>query len=112
MRTYHVYIMTNPSGTLYTGVTNDLKRRTWEHKQELVPGFAKRYNISRLVYFETTSEVYGAISREKQIKAWRREKKVALIESVNRDWRDLSAEWFEDEEHFLDSRQDFSLRSE
>jgi putative endonuclease len=65
-----------------------------------------------LVYFEATSDICGAISREKQIKAWRREKKDALIESVNRDWRDLSAEWFEDKEHSPDSRRDSSLRSE
>ena len=112
MRAYYVYILTNPSGTLYTGVTNDLKRRVWEHKQKLVPGFAKRYNVSRLVYFEETSDVYAAISREKQIKAWRREKKVALIESANRDWRDLSVDWFEDQGPFLGSRQDSLLRSE
>ena len=112
MRAYYVYTLTNPSGTLYTGVTNDLKRRVWEYKQKLVSGFAKRYNVSRLVYFEETSDVYAAISREKQIKAWRREKKVALIESVNRDWRDLSADWFEDQGLSLGSRQDSFLRSE
>ncbi len=93
MKQYFVYIMTNRSGTLYTGVTNDLYRRVSEHKQGLIPGFTSRYNITQLVYFEAHSDVREAIAREKQIKRWRRSKKIALIESLNPDWRDLSAGW-------------------
>jgi putative endonuclease len=95
VKQYYVYIMTNSSGTLYTGVTNDLRRRVWQHKQKLVEGFTKRYNITRLVYYEETLDVNAAIAREKQIKSWRREKKVALIESENGGWKDLSERWFE-----------------
>ena len=87
---YYVYIMTNKSRTLYTGVTNDLERRVYEHKQKLVPGFTAKYNITRLVYFEVTQDVKAAITREKQIKGWLRSKKIALIESVNPEWKDLS----------------------
>ena len=86
---YYVYIMTNKSRTLYTGVTNDLKRRVFEHREHLVPGFTKRYNITRLVYYEQTDDVHSALAREKQIKGWLRKKKVALIESVNPVWQDL-----------------------
>jgi len=95
MARYYVYIMTNRSGTLYTGVTNDLKRRVYQHRHRLVPGFTSKYAIGRLVYFESTPDVRSAIAREKQIK-WRREKKVALIESMSRSWKDLSAGWFAD----------------
>src|SRR6266849_3907748 len=94
MKQYYVYIMTNKSRTLYTGVTNDLKRRVYEHKQKLVPGFTNKYHITRLVYFEETSDVRSAIEREKQFKGWLRAKKIALIESVNPKWADLSAEWY------------------
>jgi len=93
MKQYYVYIMTNRSGTLYTGVTNDLVRRVYEHKNKLIPGFTAKYNITKLVYFETTDDVRTAIAREKQIKGWLRVKKVALIESVNPSWDDLSADW-------------------
>jgi putative endonuclease len=82
--------MTNKSRTLYTGVTNNLERRMYEHKQKLIPGFTTKYNISRLVYYEATEDV-AAISREKQIKGWLRSKKIALIESVNPNWEDLSS---------------------
>jgi putative endonuclease len=85
--------MTNKSRTLYTGVTNDLERQVYEHKQKLVPGFTARYNIDRLVYYEATEDVNAAISREKQIKGWMRAKKIALIESMNPQWADLSARW-------------------
>ncbi|MEQ8382453.1 MAG: GIY-YIG nuclease family protein [Coleofasciculus sp. A1-SPW-01] len=95
MNTYYVYIMTNRSKTLYTGVTNDLYRRVYEHKQKLIPGFTQKYNINRLVYYQETSDVREAIAREKQIKGWLRAKKIALIESINPQWRDLSADWFE-----------------
>jgi putative endonuclease len=90
---YYVYIMTNKSRTLYTGVTRNLIRRVYEHKNKLVDGFTKKYNITRLVYYESTSEVRSAIAREKQIKGWLRKKKIALIESMNPEWRDLSEEW-------------------
>ena len=95
-RRYFVYIMTNRSRTLYVGVTNNLVRRMHEHKQKLVPGFTSKYNLTWLAYFEETSDVASAIAREKQIKGWRRSKKVELIESVNPRWNDLSMEWFED----------------
>ena len=95
MRQFYVYIMTNHSRTLYTGMTNDLARRVAEHKQKSIPGFTARYNITRLVYYEETTDVRSAIAREKQIKGWVRAKKVALIEAVNPQWRDLSAEWDE-----------------
>lgn len=90
--------MTNKSRTLYTGVTNDLERRVYEHKQKLVPGFTAKYNITRLVYFEATGDVEVAISCEKQIKGWLRRKKIALIESVNPEWEDLSTKWHEQTE--------------
>jgi putative endonuclease len=95
MNEYYVYIMTNKSRTLYTGVTNDLKRRVYEHKHKLVPGFTSKYNITRLVYFEATTDIRAAIAREKQIKGWLRVKKIALIESINPNWEDLSAGWYE-----------------
>ena len=87
--------MTNRSKTLYTGVTNDLYRRVYEHKQKLIPGFTQKYNINRLVYYQETSDIREAIAREKQIKGWLRAKKITLIESANPQWRDLSADWFE-----------------
>lgn len=92
---YCVYIMTNRSnGVLYTGISNDLNRRVYEHKQKLVAGFTKRCNLMKLVYFEETSDVKVAIEREKQIKGWLRKKKDALIESANPSWIDLSDGWF------------------
>ena len=95
MSEYYVYIMTNHSKTLYTGVTNDLQRRVFEHKNKKVPGFTSRYNINKLVYFENSSSSYEAIRREKQIKGWLRSKKIALIESINPNWLDLSADWYD-----------------
>ena len=93
---YYVYIMTNVSRTLYTGVTNDLERRVHEHKQHLVPGFTSRYNITMLVHYEAFTDIRDAIAREKEIKGWRREKKIALIESLNPEWHDLSVGLFAD----------------
>ena len=91
---YYVYILTNIYNTVvYTGVTNNLERRLYEHRSHLVDGFTKRYNLNKLVYFETTSDVDSAIEREKQIKGWKRDRKNALIESVNPQWNDLSADW-------------------
>jgi putative endonuclease len=90
---YFVYIMSNPSRTLYTGLTNSIRRRVREHKLKLTPGFAAKYNITRLVYYESFVDVRNAIEREKQIKSWTRAKRVALIESINPKWDDLSREW-------------------
>jgi putative endonuclease len=91
-KSYYVYIMSSPSRTLYTGVTNDLERRVNEHKSGAVAGFTKRYKIDRLVYFQETNDVSAAIAAEKQIKGLLRPKKIALIEEENPTWRDLSAE--------------------
>jgi putative endonuclease len=91
---YYVYIITNKSRTLYTGVTGDLARRVYEHKNKLVPGFTKKYNIQYLVYYEMTSSINSAIEREKRIKGWLRAKKIALIDAMNPEWKDLSEEWF------------------
>ena len=93
MRDYYVYIVSNYSGTLYVGVTNDLERRVAQHRAKFLDGFTKKYNVTSLVYFEHTSDVRSAIEREKQIKAWRRSKKLDLIHSMNPDWRDLAADW-------------------
>lgn len=87
--------MSNHSGTLYPGISSDLQRRVFEHKQFLVDGFAKRYRINRLVFFEEASNVEAGINREKQIKGWLRSKKVSLIEETNPTWKDLSAGWFD-----------------
>jgi putative endonuclease len=94
---YYIYIMASRSRTLYVGMTNDLERRIEQHRRGLLPGFTSRYRVSRLVYFEATENVGSAIAREKEIKGWRREKKVALIESGNPTWDDLAAEWSEGE---------------
>ena len=91
---YFVYIMTNRSKTLYTGVTGHLERRALEHKQGIKGEFAARYKIDRLVYFERFDSIHSAIAREKQIKGLLRIKKIALIVSMNPEWKDLSAEWF------------------
>ena len=91
---YYVYMLTNwNSKVLYTGVTNDLKRRLYEHKHKLANGFTKKYHVFKLVYFESTSDVSPAIAREKQIKGWTRQKKNALVEAVNPAWKDLSEDW-------------------
>ena len=92
-RQYYVYILTNSSRTLYVGVTSDLGRRVYEHKSKLVSGFTSKYNVTWLAYYEQTLDVGTAIAGEKQIKGWRRSKKVALIESSNPRWKDLSLKW-------------------
>lgn len=94
MNQYYVYIMTNHSKTLFTGVTNNLKRRVYEHKSKLIEGFTSKYNINKLVYIEETQDITSAIAREKQIKGWLRRKKIELIESTNPEWKDLSDGWF------------------
>lgn len=95
MSTYFAYIVSSLSGTLYVGVTNDLVRRIYEHKNKLINGFTAKYDVELLVYYEETSSVETAITREKQLKGWNRKKKIALIESANPDWSDLSEGWFE-----------------
>ncbi|MBP6057895.1 MAG: GIY-YIG nuclease family protein [Nitrosomonas sp.] len=93
-KTYYVYLLTNWNNqVMYVGVTNDLERRIYEHKNKLVDGFTKKYNVEKLVYFETASDVLAAIEREKQIKKWRREKKNQLAIEMNPEWKDLSLEW-------------------
>ncbi len=96
MREYFVYIMASASRVLYIGVTNSLARRVFEHQQKLIPGFSAKYNVVGLVYFESFDDIRDAIAREKQLKGWRREKKVDLIESMNPQWRDLSENWQND----------------
>ena len=94
--TYYVYIITNRrNGTLYTGVTNSLERRIWQHKTKALPGFSAQYGLGRLVYLESFRDIHNAIAREKQIKAGSRAKKLALIEKDNLAWADLSAGWYE-----------------
>lgn len=93
-KTYWVNILASRSRNLYTGVTNSLERRLVEHRDGIVPGFTSKYRIFRLVYFETFGDIRIAIAREKEIKGWRREKKVWLIRKRNPHWDDLAAEWF------------------
>ena len=90
MRTFHVYILTNTANVLYIGVTSNLAGRFWEHTEERSSKFCRRYNLDRLVFFEDYPTAREAIAREKQLKGWRREKKIALIESMNPAWKDLS----------------------
>jgi len=91
----YVYIATNKSRTLYIGVTNNLEHRMWEHKQKAGSKFAAKYNITRLVYYEEFADIRDAIAREKELKGWRRDKKVDLIEDDNPLWEDLSGDWFD-----------------
>lgn len=86
--------MSSKSRTLYVGVTNDLIRRVYEHKNKLISGFTSKYYVDRLVYFEESGDISAAISREKQIKGWLRAKKIILIESMNKNWLDLSESWY------------------
>lgn len=89
-KSYSIYILASKkNGTLYIGVTNNLSRRIYEHKNFLVPGFTSKYKVDRLVYFEEFNQSYSAISREKQLKGWRRSKKIALIAKLNPNWNDL-----------------------
>jgi len=93
-KTYYVYILSSQRRTLYTGVTGDLRRRVYQHRSKAIEGFTKRYNVTRLVYFESTSDVRVAIAREKQIKGWSRAKKIALVHTTNPEWLDLAAAWY------------------
>jgi putative endonuclease len=94
-RRYYVYIMTNgpKAAILYIGITGDLRRRVWQHKNKLLPGFTGRYNLTTLVYYECFVDPDEAINREKEIKGWRRSKKLELIESMNPRWEDLARDW-------------------
>jgi putative endonuclease len=94
---YYVYILTNATRTLYVGVINNLERRIWEHKNKAVDGFTSKYNVNWLVWFAETNDVREAIATEKKIKGWVRAKKVALIEEMNPQWRDLSLDWYADD---------------
>jgi putative endonuclease len=97
MKIYVVYIVTNRrDGVLYTGMTGNIERRILEHKQKVNAGFAAKYNCTKLVYYDSGLNAIGAIEREKQIKGWLRRKKIALIESMNPEWKDLSDGWYDD----------------
>jgi len=98
MKEYYVYILTNKSRTLYTGVTGDIENRVYQHKHEQGSIFTSKYKINQLVYYESLASVLDAIAREKQIKGWLRVKKIALIESMNPNWEDLSAGWYEEDD--------------
>ena len=95
LRVYYTYILASRYRRLYTGVTNNIKRRVWEHKTKRNNGFTYRYNIDRLVYYESNPSIKAAIAREKKIKKWRREKRLHLIVSENPEWKDLSDGWYE-----------------
>jgi putative endonuclease len=96
MKTYYVYILGSLTSTLYTGMTNDIQRRMYEHKKKLLNGFTKKYFVDRLLYVEETNDVRAAILREKEIKGWRRSKKIALIKTINPNCIDLAENWFDD----------------
>jgi len=97
-KTYYVYILASKrNGTLYIGVTNNLIRRVYEHKNGLADGFTKKYNIHQLVYFDQTSNIESALIREKQLKKWNRKWKLDLIEKGNPEWKDLSQNWIPDQ---------------
>ena len=93
-KNYYIYILTNWNNkVMYIGVTNNLQRRLFEHKNKLIDGFSKKYNCNKLVYFELFFDISEAIKREKEIKKWRREKKNNLVKSMNPEWKDLSDEF-------------------
>ena len=91
---YYVYIVASKSGTLYLGVTNNLERRIYEHKNKLADGFTRKYDCNKLIYYEEYKDIDEAIEREKQIKKWRRDKKEYLIKQLNPTWNDLSINWY------------------
>ena len=93
-KVYYVYLLTNWNNkVMYVGVTNDLQRRVYEHKEKMVNGFTKKYNVNKLVYYEQTTDIAAALNREKEIKKWRRNKKNIMVESTNPSWRDLSEDF-------------------
>jgi putative endonuclease len=105
-RAYYVYILASRSGVLYVGSTCDLVRRVYQHRHGLLPGFTRQYRVNRLVWWDATPNSRAAVEREREIKSWRREKKVRLIEASNPGWRDLARDWLRETD-----RQDPSLRS-
>ena len=100
MRTYYVYILSSSGGTLYTGITNNIWFRVLSHKSKKQPGFTRRHNITRLVYYEETRYVSDALAGEKEIKGWRRRKKIQLIELLNPKWEDFAEYWYDEEDYF------------
>ena len=90
MKEYYIYIMASESGTLYIGVTGNIDRRVFEHKNELIEGFSKKYKCNKLVYYEATTNIQDALNREKQLKNWRRDKKEMLIKKFNPSWSDMT----------------------
>jgi putative endonuclease len=105
-RAYFVYILSSSSGVLYVGSTCDLARRTYQHRHGLIPGFTERYRVNRLVWYDVTSNSRAMVEMEREIKSWRRERKVRLIEATNPGWHDLALDWLPP-----DDRQVPSLRS-
>jgi putative endonuclease len=105
-RAFFVYILASRSGVLYVGSTCDLARRTYQHRRGLIPGFTKQYNVNRLVWYDVTPNSRAAVEMEREIKSWRREKKVALIQATNPGWQDLAVDWLP-----RSDGQDPSLRS-
>ncbi len=96
VKSYYVYMMTNKYNTvIYTGVTNDLERRVYEHKTKSIKGFTTKYNCDKLVYYAETNDISAAITEEKRIKSGSRKKKIEMIESINPEWHDLAKEWFD-----------------
>ncbi len=93
MKTFYTYIMASVTGTLYVGITNNIKNRVYQHKQHLIPGFTDEHNIENLLYVETFPNASSAIKREKQLKSWSRKKKINLIDSKNPTWTDLAENW-------------------
>jgi putative endonuclease len=93
---YYTYIVTNSLSTvLYIGVTNNLESRLLQHRRKETPGFTSKYNVNKLVFYETYDHVLDAIAREKQLKGWTRKKKAWLVETVNKEWSDLSTDWYQ-----------------
>ena len=109
MRHFYVYILSSKSRVRYAGITDNIRRRTWEHKNDINPGFTRDYKVHRLVYYETFQYVNNAIARENLIEGWLRRKKIALIEGENPTWEDLSAEWFEGKQVLRFAQDDKSL---
>ena len=101
---YFVYILASLSGTLYIGVTSELRARMWQHKNHTYEGFTAEYGVDRLMYWETCQSVQRAIAREKQLKGWTRKRKIALFEKTNPSWKDLSRDWFREEMRLVKPR--------
>jgi putative endonuclease len=104
VKSYFVYMMSSQRRVLYAGVTSNLEQRVFQHKQHTFGGFTAKYNVTNLVYFERYATIHAAIGREKEIKGWRREKKIALIESSNPKWNDLSYGWYQRHQYAPDKR--------